>query len=304
MQVLIHDIETLKEHFLVTFYNPDNREWNEFSVNVWEHQLDSLIKFMADHKDYFYVGYNNLGFDALILEWIIRNYDKWYDLTALEICQKIWQKAQDTIDNSNYGLFPEYREWDLTYKQIDLPRIWHFFNENKRVSLKALEFAMNLENIEEMPIPHDKENLTKEEIQLIKGYCKNDVFATYKFYLYTIGETEDILYKGQNKILDREIIEQETGLKCLNWDDVKIGAEWNKLDYMTMTGRNEKDLRPKKVNHFYGKKYKQFFPKTVKFQTPELQKFIKELGETYIKNEKQEFKFDFSVLEKYIKQNK
>lgn len=296
MKVLMYDEETLLEYFLIVFYKPEDNSWYSFGVNRWKNQLDALMKFLEEHEYYYQVGYNNLGFDAQILEYIVRNHKDWYDLANLEICRRIHQKAQDTIDNQSYGLFTEYREDQLTYKQIDLPRIWHFFNEKKRISLKALEFSMNMENIEEMPIDHNKKNLSLDDIKLIDDYCKNDVLATYHFYLYTIGEVDDPLYKGQNKILDRQIIEQETGLKCLNWDDVKIGAEWNKLDYINATGRKEIDLKPKRVNHFFGKKYKQFFPKTVTFQTPELQKFIKKLGETYIKREKQEFNFDFSLI--------
>ena len=96
-------------------------------------------------------------------------------------------------------------------------------------------------------------------------------------------------------------MKEEFNLPCMNWDDVKIGAEWNKLDYISLTKRNERDLKPKKVKHFYGKKFKQFFPKTVRFQTKELQDFVKNFGEEFVKSEKQEFKFDFSVLEKYVK---
>ncbi len=120
------------------------------------------------------------------------------------------------------------------------------------------------------------------------------MLATYQFYLYTLGETNDPLYKGQNKILDRQIIEEETGLKCLNWDDVKIGAQWNKLDYLQLSGKKEQELKPKRVNHYFGKKFKHFFPKTVTFQTKELKQFVNELGETFLKNEKQEFKYKFN----------
>src|SRR5688572_2534920 len=105
-KILVYDEETLLEHFLVTFYSPKEQKWWEFSVNRWENQLDALFKFLEEHKDFYYVGYNNLGFDALVLEWVLRNYERWVELDNLEICKKIWQKAQDIIDDSNYGVFP------------------------------------------------------------------------------------------------------------------------------------------------------------------------------------------------------
>ncbi len=294
MLIVIHDIETLKEYFLIKVYNPETKTFYKFGVNQWENTLDGFIKFIEIHKEYYFVGYNSLRFDSQVVEWVIRNHEKWVDLPNLDISRRIWQKAQDTIDDANYELYPEYREEWLSLKQIDLFTIWHYNNENRRTSLKALEFAMDMENIEEMPISHDQENLTLEDIKLVDDYCDNDVLSTYEFYLITIGETNLKLYKGENKIADRMIMKEEFNLPCMNWDDVKIGAEWNKLDYCKLTNRNERDLKPKKIKHFYGKKFKQFFPKTVKFQTPALNKFIKELGETFVKNEKQEFKYKFN----------
>lgn len=294
MKVVIYDIETLIEYFLIKIYDPDKDQWFKFGVNKWENSILSFIKFTEDYKDYYHVGFNNLRFDSQVVEWIIRNYENWHEIDNLEICRRIWQKAQDVIDDANYDIFPEYREENLTLKQIDLFTIWHFNNENRRTSLKAVEYALDMENIEEMPINHDQTGLTQQDIKDIDDYCQNDVWATYQFYLVTRGQTDLKLYKGEDKIADRLAMEQEFGLKCLNWDDVKIGAEWNKLDYIKLTGRNERDLKPKKVKHFYGKKFKQFFPKWVKFQTPELQKFVKEFGETYIINKKQEFKYKFN----------
>jgi len=294
MKILIYDIETLKEYFLIKVYNPELKCFYKFGINRWEDNFDSFLKFIEQHKDYYFVGFNSLRFDSQVTEWVIRNYEKWIDEDKLTITRKIHQKAQDVIDDANFEVWAEYKEEWLSFKQIDLFTIWHYNNENRRTSLKALEFAMDMENIEEMPIPHDAENLTIEDIGLIDDYCENDVMATYQFYLITIGETDLKLYKGENKIADRIAMKEDFGLNCMNWDDVKIGAEWNKLDYMALSGKGERDLKPKQVKRFFGKKFKQFFPKTVKFQTDGLKKFIKELGETYALNEKQEFKYVFN----------
>lgn len=291
---LIFDIETLLEFYLIKIYDPEHDQWFRFGVNQWENSLNEMVDFFDKYKDYHFVGYNSLRFDSQVVEWIIRNYENWNELSGLEITQKIWQKAQDVIDDANYELLPEYSEINVSFKQIDLFTIWHYNNENRRVSLKSLEYAMDMENIEEMPIHHAQKGLSKEDIELIDNYCQNDIKATYQKYLITRGVTDLKLYKGEDKIADRLAMQEEFGLNCLNWDDVKIGAEWNKLDYIKASGRNEKDLKPKEIIHFYGKKFKQFFPKWVKFQTPELQKFVKDLGETYAINKKQEFRYKFN----------
>jgi hypothetical protein len=190
MKILIHDIETLKEFFLVGVMDVETGMYYEFEVNKNVNQLVKFVRFAQAHKQYHWVGYNNLRFDSQGIEWILRNYEEWEELEALQVCAVIAQKAADVIHDANYEVLPEFSEYKLSLKQIDLFKINHFDNKNRRVSLKRLEFEMDLENIEEMPIHHNKENLTDEEIVLIKDYCKNDIHATYEFYKVTIGETE------------------------------------------------------------------------------------------------------------------
>ena len=210
MKILVYDIETFKEMFLCTIYNPQTEEFHEFCVNKNNNELDQLIDFMYSHSEYYWTGYNVLKFDSQVIEYIIRNYEFWGEKEWWWICNDIHIKASDIIDDSNYDILPLYGEEDLSFKQIDLMRIHHYDNKNRLVSLKRLMFEMDMENIEEMPFPPDKENLTDEEIQDVKRYCKNDILSTYEFYKITIGETSHPLYKGKNKIRDREIIEEET----------------------------------------------------------------------------------------------
>lgn len=294
MNIVIEDIETYAELFLVVIYIPEERLYKKWEVSKWRNELDGFARFVEQYSDYYFVTYNGLSFDAQVIEWVLRNYEEWYELSGLEIAAKIAQWASDRINDANYDIFPPYREEELSLKQIDLFTIWHFNNRAKSMSLKALEFFLRLNNIEETPVSFNKRDLTREDVVEVTRYCKNDVLATYQFFLFTIGETSHPLYKGKNKILDRQILEEEIGMRCLNWDDVRIGAEWNKLDYLKLTGRNERDLKPKRVNHFYGKKYKQFFPRTVEFQTPKLREYVRKFGETFILNKKQEFPYKFS----------
>jgi len=231
MDVLIYDIETMQELFLIHVYNPKEDEHYDFLISQWQNNFDTFVKLMQDKKDYYWVGYNNLRFDAQVVEWVLRNHDDWHELGGLEICAKIAQKAQDVIEDANYEQFPEYREEDLSFKQIDLFKVNHYDNKNRMVSLKRLEFEMDLENIEEMPIAHDMTGMTEEDISTITGYCLNDVWATYQFYRVTIGDTDHPLYKGDNKIELRQDIEEEFGIPCLNYSDSKIGDEMIKKYY-------------------------------------------------------------------------
>ena len=272
-EVIIYDIETMKECFIVVCMQPEQTP-KSFVVSQWQNQLDAFIKYTEENKEAYWVGYNNLRFDAQVVEWIIRNHEWWHQLSGLEICAKIAQKAQDVIHDANYDVFPEYREWDLSLKQIDLFKIHHYDNKNRRVSLKRLEFEMDLENIEEMPIHYDKTNLTRDEVFLSLQYCFNDVDATYEFYKVTLGDTEHPLYKGNNQIQLRKDIEEEFGIPCLNYSDSKIGDEIIKKYYCQEKGIGVSDL-PRKGFFRKSIQLKNCIADYVQFETDQLQSFLK-----------------------------
>lgn len=273
MTIVCYDIETLKEYFLVCVYVPEEDVYYEFSINKWENELDNFIRFVDTHKESFWVGYNSLRFDSQVIEWIIRQHENWHELSNMEIVDRIAQKAQDVIHDANYEVLPEYSEKQLSLKQIDLFKLHHFDNKNRRVSLKRLEFEMDMEDIEEMPIHHSKEGLSKEDIQTIKDYCRNDVKATYEFYKVTIGEVKHPLYKGNNQVKLRLDIEEEFGIPCLNYSDSKIGDEIIKKFYCEEKGIEYSKL-PKKGFFRKSVDVKNCIAKYVKFETPELKNFL------------------------------
>jgi hypothetical protein len=272
MEVLIYDIETMQELFLIGIYNPETKKYQEFEVSKDKNQLDAFIRFTEIYRDVYWVGYNNLRFDSQVVEWIIRNHEQWHELSSLELCAKIAQKAGDVIHDANYDVFPEYREEWLSLKQIDIFKINHYDNKNRMVSLKRLEFEMDLEDIEEMPIHHSKTNMTSEEIQLTKDYCRNDVMATFEFYKITTGDTEHPLYKGNNQIDLRQDIFEEFGIPCLNYSDSKIGDEMIKKFYCQEKGIQPTDII-KKGTFRKEVPVKDCIAHYVTFQTPELQEF-------------------------------
>lgn len=287
------DIETLAELFDVGVYDPDSKEWTEFEVSKYKNELYHFVKWYVSKPCDYLVTFNGVGFDQQVLEWVVENHQKWFDLTNLEICRKISTFAQELIENSDYGLFLPYKEAKFQIPAIDVFRIHHFDNEARRTSLKWCEFMMNMD-VEEMPIHHLKLGLTQDEILQVQDYRRHDVMATYKLLLLTLGQDiglpELADYVGKNKIEERLEYLKETGLQCLNWSDVKIGEEWNKMEYMKSERISDDRLVfPTKVKYPYGQKFKSFFPKTMKFKTKKLQDFIQYLGNQYVKPEKQEF---------------
>jgi len=276
MKVVISDLETLLEMFLCCCYDPQEDKWYRFEISKRKNQIDTLVNYVESHEEYWFVYYNGLKFDSQVLEFILRNHQNWNDNTALEICAIISQIATDVIDDSNYDVFPRYRENQLSFKIIDPFELMGFANKNRMVSLKRIEFELDMENIEEMPIHHLKKDLTEEECQLTSNYCDNDVKALYEFYKIVIGDTTHPLYKGNNQIELRQSIEEEFEIPCLNFSDTKIGDEIIKKYYCQEKRINYSEL-PKKG--FFRKEIKAYncIGKYVKFQTKELQNFLKDL---------------------------
>ena len=278
--VIIFDIETMQELFLVVCMVP-GKAGKSFQVSRWKNQLDSFVRYTEANVDAYWVGYNNLRFDSQVVEWILRNYDNWHELTNLEICARIAQKAADVIHDANYDVFPEYREHELSLKQLDLFKIHHYDNKNRMVSLKRLEFEMDLENIEEMPIHHTKVDMTKEEVEMTIDYCYNDVDATYEFYKITLGDCDHPLYKGNNQIELRQDIEAEFGISCMNYSDSKIGDEMIKKYYCSEKGIEYKEL-PRKGYFRKNIDLKNCIAKYVIFETPQLSEFLKKMKKTQL----------------------
>ena len=281
MKVFIYDIETMQELFLIHVYDPQQDKGYDFLISQWHNNFDGFIKLLHDNPGHYWVGYNNLRFDAQVVEWVLRNYEDWHEASGLAICAKIAQKAADVIHDANFEVFPEFREDQLSFKQIDLFKVNHYDNKNRMVSLKRLEFEMDLENIEEMPIHHTKTNMTKDEIALTMDYCRNDVHATYEFYKITTGDTDHPLYKGNNQIELRQDIEEEFGIPCLNYSDSKIGDEMIKKYYCEQKGIKLADL-PKKG--FFRKeiRVKNCIADYVEFKTPQLKLFLKKMKGTVL----------------------
>lgn len=268
----VSDIETPREFFLFGGRLLNTGEIFRFRINRWQNDLYAMIKFIESHPEIWYVGFNYLAFDAQVIEWIIRNYEKWEDKTNLEICALIAQHGGDCIDDQKYEIQPRIRVDQLSFKIIDLYKVHHFDNEANRCGLKWLEIMMDVPNVAEMPIHHTRTNLTKEEIVMIEDYWIADLDATETFLKITLGETEIELYKGKNMLQERLDVGARYDFsirEALNWSDTKIGEQINlsevcklkkvKPEQIYELKRNRKPTRP----FTFGK----CIPEHVKFQT-------------------------------------
>jgi len=215
-KVWIWDLETL-DLFTATFLAKDSDDTRIFVIDNELDDRELMFEFL-DNEVSGLVGFNSINFDAQILEYMYRN----PDCTPGDI------RRYAHIITSDNDRQLDVPEWRLRHKHLDLYRIHHFDNKNKRTGLKWCEFMMDLDNIEDMPSQGEGENW----LQMVLSYNYNDVVATKKLYELTASMVEL-----------RKQLTSMYGLNLLNASDSKIGSELTLKLYCQKTGRNIKDVR-------------------------------------------------------------
>lgn len=234
----VYDIECLSNFFSYTGYCRTENKYYQFVIHSFRNDYESLIKHLFRDK-LIQIGYNNDNYDYPILHHMINHYNMYNTLSGLDLSQRIYQKSQEIINEQ----FSTVADWNKKIIQIDLFKIHHYDNLARSTSLKALEIAMNLPFVEDMPFTHEHWITTLEEIESILSYNKKDVIATNEFLNITLGNTEHPIYKGKNKIELRKLLQTKYKLPCLNWNDVKLGTELILKLYCEKFNKNPKEIR-------------------------------------------------------------
>lgn len=213
MKFYIYDLETMFNFFSFTGKCEGQPELYIFEISDRINQRSQLLAHLSWIRDqgYIMVGYNNLGFDYPIIHNLIMNPYTFDHKTAHKLCR-------DIIDSSNYSNPGAHRVFmsDRLIPQVDLVKINHFDNKAKRTSLKALQFAMRSESVEDLPYDPNLP-LTVEQMDNMLEYNVHDVIETEKF----LNRCRHLIEMRQ-ELLDNRVI----GGDVLNYSDVKIGVEY------------------------------------------------------------------------------
>ena len=293
----VYDLESLSNLFTYTGYCPKEDKYYQFCICNWRNDLDALKDHLFRDK-LLQVGFNNLAYDYPLLHHIINHYDEYKLMNGNLVAQAIYQKSQEIIDME----FSEIAEKNRYIKQIDLYKIWHYNNKARTQNLKGLEIAMRMENVEEMPLHHSHWCVQGEE-QMVLDYNKNDVLATYKFFLVTLGKTDYPIYQGKNKMELRNSINKQFKVNVTNLGDVPMGYELILQLYSRAIDENPYVV---KKQHTIRNQIKLIdcIPSWCNIKSKEFNKFLDMIKSTTIKGEKGEFsysvifhgyKFDFGL---------
>lgn len=215
----IYDLETYASFFLATFKVHGEETWLEFEISDRKNDIKELREFLLTKPPS--IGFNNLNFDYPVLHnTILKNNKQW---TAQDIFSEV-----QMIINAKYSAIAD---WNTKIPQLDLFKIWHYDNKNKSCSLKWLEFAMRMENIEDLPYSPGT-ILTYEQMDEVKSYCRNDIKATEMFYKLS-----------EKHISIRSFYKKKEGINLINASETKIAKDVFAKYLSKELGIESKELR-------------------------------------------------------------
>tara|TARA_R110002072_G_scaffold169949_4_gene323494 strand:+ start:407 stop:2638 length:2232 start_codon:yes stop_codon:yes gene_type:complete len=207
------DIETYPNCFTVRFVHiATDAKWR-FEISEFKNDLEQLTQFVMQLKacNARGVGYNNVGFDYPVLHYIVTQ--------GVSDVRAIYDFAMILIKGSKDDKFArQVWESDRLFEQLDLIMIWHYNKENPETgteptSLKALEIAMRMDEVDDLPFPLGTV-LTRDEIEELHTYNLKDCIATIYFYVRSLTQ-----------IKLREELSVTFGKSFLNHSNTKMGGD-------------------------------------------------------------------------------
>jgi hypothetical protein len=155
----------------------------------------------------------------------------------------------------------------------------HWDNKAKSSSLKWVQYAMDWENVEEMPHPHFEPIQNPQDLRDVISYCINDVMST-----------KQILEHSKEQIRLRQVLTKEYGIDLYSASEPRISKELFLYFLEQKTGIEKaelKRLRTPRTHIVLGDCILDY----VQFQTPEFQKMIDYFRKTVITSTKDGFKY-------------
>jgi len=230
----VMDYETLINCFVAVFTDYKSDDTKVFVIHKTKNEFTDLARFLFNNanEEIYHISFNGISFDSQITEFILREYDYLEELSAEDIAHNLYMQAQNVIERSNAGDFPEFSEREMKIKQLDVFKLNHWDNPAKRSSLKWIQFSMDWYNVRDMPIHHSTYITTQEEIETITTYCVNDVRST-----------KQIMLLSKEQIMLRKTLTNEYNINLYSASEPKISKELFLLFLSQKMGINKYDLK-------------------------------------------------------------
>ena len=225
-----------------------------------------LLDFMTTHKTI--IGYNNINYDDIILDWLIVNYKR-YNKYGLNKDKEHINKSLFNLSQSiiNYGngyryLLPELKYYKRPYYSKDLQKLLYL--DKRFISLKQVAVQLKWYRLQDLPLPFNKD-IDPKLIPEIIDYNVNDVLIT-----------RELFYNQITEINLRESITHMYGVNVRT--DSRSGTA-NKLImnfYSSETGLPYKEFKDERTYRRYID-YKDIISPKIQFKTQILKDFLSSL---------------------------
>lgn len=286
----VMDYETLSNCFIAVFEDVKSEHTETFICHKSQNDILEFITFLERNITLgeWHVSFNGLAFDSQITEYILQDKEQLLEQDGDTIAKFIYQKAQETIENSNNGEFAKFSPKNLSIRQIDVFKLNHWDNPAKRSSLKWIQYTMDWHNIMDMPIHHATE-VDSSQIPEIVIYCKNDVKST-----------KQIMMLSKSNIDLRGTLTEEYGIDLYSASEPRIAKDLFLHFLSSATGIKKYDLRQMRTSRDQIV-FKDIILPYISFETATFQNLLKKFQDVVLYPGQTKGGFKYSTQYKGIK---
>ena len=287
----VMDYETLSDCFIGVFENYRTENRKVFVVGKLRNDFREFIEFLyqnIQNKEW-HVAFNGLDFDSQITEHCLKKKDELINLSGEGIAKRIYSTAQSVIDRSSVKSRALYPHWELSVKQLDVFKLNHWDNPAKSSSLKWIQYSMDWNNVQEMPISHTESIDTEEKLQTVIDYCINDVIST-----------KQIMMLSKDQINLRAQLTSEYKINLYNASEPRISKELFAKFLSEKLNVDPKTIRNGRTHRDIIKVSEIILP-YVQFTSPEFKELLEKFKTVKINPRDTKGAFKYSVIYRDVK---
>ena len=275
--VLVYDIESFPNLFTCSILNSENNKLITYEISEDKNDLGKIVA-LFQLKEFYFCGFNNKSYDDVLINYLIIRFD---DLRYKPIFEITWliKSMSDKIIKEPVANWVDYKHAYL-FNSFDLMTM--SFSAKNRVGLKELEVTMGFPNVMEYEGDFSK-NVPKELKDKVIEYNQNDVLAT--------GE---LLNLKKNDIELRLKLNEKYKINVLSKDNVNMGMEILKKEYLEKTNKTWDDIKDLKTPCQLVS-FKNIIFDFIQYTTPTLQKLLEKLKKVSIDPNNKEFREVFEI---------
>lgn len=275
--VLVYDIESFPNLFTCSILNSENNKLITYEISEDKNDLGKIVA-LFQLKEFYFCGFNNKSYDDVLINYLIIRFD---DLRYKPIFEITWliKSMSDKIIKEPVANWVDYKHAYL-FNSFDLMTM--IFSAKNRVGLKELEVTMGFYNVMEYEGDFSK-NVPKDIKNKVIEYNQNDVLAT--------GE---LLNLKKNDIELRLKLNEKYKINVLSKDNVNMGMEILKKEYLEKTNKTWDDIKDLKTPCQLVP-FKNIIFDFIQYTTPPLQKLLEKLKKVSIDPNNKDFREVFEI---------